>query len=391
MATRRLIVVGAGPMGLCAALGARERGFDVAVLEKGSVGESLRRWGSTRFFTPLRMNLSAESKSILSGHLPPAEALLTGPEMADLVLVPLAGSPPLRGRVHIGCRVLSVGRSGLTRSEFASHPIRSERPFRILTERGGIEEIWEANVVFDASGGFVVPNPAGPGGLPALGERALGERMIRDLGTLERRLESLSGRSVLVVGHGHSAAAAILSLARLFARAPETGVTWAVRSANRRPCEEVAEDPLPERRRVALEANGLAESPPPRMTVRRRTAIEEIRPEGARLRVRFSRGESEVFDEIVALTGSRPDYGFLSELPLDLSAATEGPAALSRALAGATDCLSVPRVRLEDLQTGEPNFFFVGAKSYGRRRTFLLQTGLAQLDLLLETLGKAAA
>ncbi|MGH9441106.1 MAG: NAD(P)-binding domain-containing protein [Thermoanaerobaculia bacterium] len=391
MGAKRLIVVGAGPMGLCAALGAQERGFDVSVLERGQVGESLRRWGPTRFFTPLRMNLSPLCRGVLNGRLPAPETVLTGPEMADRVLVPLAGSTALRGRVRTGHRVVSIGRSGLTRTELAGHPIRAERPFRIVTERGGVEERWEADIVLDASGGFAVPNPAGAGGIPALGERALGDRLIRDLGELDGRLGSLAGKSILVIGHGHSAATAILLLSGLARRDPGMCVTWAVRSANRRPCEEVAEDPLPERRRVVSQANDLAGSPAAFLSVRRRTAIEEIHPENGRLRVRFAREQPEVFDEIVSLTGYRPDYGFLSELALELSAASEGPAALSRALSGVTDCLSIPRVRPEDLASGEPNFFFVGAKSYGRRRTFLLQTGLSHLDAILAVLAGTPA
>jgi hypothetical protein len=51
-----------------------------------------------------------------------------------------------------------------------------------------------------------------------------------------------------------------------------------------------------------------------------------------------------------------------------------------------TDCLSVPRVRAEDLASGEPRFHLVGSKSYGRARTFLLQTGFAQLETILDDL-----
>ena len=44
MSLRRLAIIGAGPIGLEAALLGRERGFEVTVLEKGRVGESLRRF-----------------------------------------------------------------------------------------------------------------------------------------------------------------------------------------------------------------------------------------------------------------------------------------------------------------------------------------------------------
>jgi hypothetical protein len=40
----------------------------------------------------------------------------------------------------------------------------------------------------------------------------------------------------------------------------------------------------------------------------------------------------------------------------------------------------------EDLASGEPDFFFVGSRAYGRAPSFLLQTGLAQLDTILDSL-----
>ncbi len=390
-APKRLAVIGAGPMGLAAALGARRLGFDVTVFEKGAVGESLRGWGKTRFFTPFGWNANGDMRTALGSVLPPEDALLTGPEMAERVLEPLADSPALRGRVRTGCAVVAVGRSGFLRDDLAGHPLRDERPFRLLTRCREGERYYEADVVLDASGGFALPGPAGAGGLPAVGEAAAARYIVRDLGDLDRRIRSFKGRSILLVGHGHSAATAMLDLAEMASRAPATRLTWAVRTSNRRPCEEIAEDPLPERRRIASTANDLAESPPAHLSLRRRSGIEEIRPEGGRLRVGFSRDGDDLFDEIVSLTGFRPDNAFLSELALDLSAATEGPAALSRALASQTDCLSVPRVRGEALSSGEAGFFFVGSKSYGRRRTFLLRTGFAQLELLLGILGNGAA
>ncbi|HKO54506.1 MAG TPA: FAD-dependent oxidoreductase, partial [Thermoanaerobaculia bacterium] len=96
----RVIVVGGGPMGIAAAIGALERGHDVTVLEAEDVGASLRRWGRTRFFSPFSMNVSPVMAKSLDGTRPPDDALLTGAEFADLVLRPLVDGGPLHGRVR---------------------------------------------------------------------------------------------------------------------------------------------------------------------------------------------------------------------------------------------------------------------------------------------------
>lgn len=382
----RAAVIGAGPMGLAAALGALRRGFDVTVFEKGRVGEAMRRWGETRLFTPLAMNVGPEAREILGAGCPSDDALLTGPEMADRVLAPLALSLPLRGRVRENTAVAAVGRSGLTRSDHAGHPIRSEKPFRILIDTPAGEEAHEAEIVLDASGGFAIPNFTGRGGVPAVGERVLGDRVVRSLGALSARTAELAGRSILLVGHGHSAAAAMLALAAIAKKTPSTRILWAFRSGNRRPCQEVARDPLPERQRVSAAANDLASSPPPFLSIRRRTSILSMAARGDGARVHFDDGGEAPADFIVSLTGYSPDFSFLSELALDISPATQGTRRLAAALAGVTDCLSVPSVGREDFESGEPGFFFVGSKSYGRSRSFLMKTGLAHLETILNCL-----
>jgi hypothetical protein len=71
---------------------------------------------------------------------------------------------------------------------------------------------------------------------------------------------------------------------------------------------------------------------------------------------------------------------------VETSPVTEGGARLYRAISNITDCLAVPAVKPGDLQSGEPRFFFVGSRSYGRSNGFLLQTGLAQLEVVLDAL-----
>jgi thioredoxin reductase len=376
--TLRLAVIGAGPIGLAAALGAARRGLEAVVFEATGVGAALRRWGPTRFFSPVGMNLPPGARAVLGAALPPDDEILTGPDFVDRVLEPLAA----RLDVRAGHRVIAVGRAGLTRGDYAGHPLRAERPFRLVVEADGREQVFEADRVLDASGTYLQPVALGTGGLPAPGERALGERALRDLGTLDARRWGLAGRAVLLVGHGHSAANALAVLEAVAREAPETRVTWATRAPNLRPCVEVASDPLPERQRVVAAANALAARPPAWLRVERRAQVEAI--DGTT--VALSGGRKVQADAIVALTGYRPDLSFLSELPLEIAPATEGAARVYRALANVTDCLSVPALAPADLASGEPGFALAGAKSYGRARTFLLATGYAQLETLLDQL-----
>jgi thioredoxin reductase len=382
---RRLIVIGAGPTGLAAALGGVRRGFDVTVLEREEVGASMRRWGPTRFFSPLAMNLPPGAAEILGGRLPPGDALLTGPEFVAEVLEPLAACGDLAGRIQTKHSVVAVGRSGLTRGDFAGHPIRAERPFRLLIETPQGEATMEADAVIDASGVYSLPTAIGAGGIPAPGERAVAGRMIRHLGALHERLDSLRGRRILLLGHGHSAANAVVRLATLAAEASDTRVIWATRSMNRRPCVEVASDPLPERQRIVADANQLATQPPSWLEVQRRARVESICQSGdGAVRVAIGGGRVIVADEIVALTGYRPDLSFLTELAIEIAPDTEGTARLARALSNITDCLSVPSLSPSDLDSGESDFYVAGAKSYGRARTFLLKNGYAQLQTMLD-------
>jgi thioredoxin reductase len=338
-------------MGIAAALGARERGHEVTVLEAGEVGAALRRWGPTRFFTPLRMNFPGCD----------SDALLTGPQFVDDVLLPAAA--PLHVRTHT--RVVSIARRGLTRTDYAGHPLRAERPFRILTDG---DDVVEADVVLDATGNTAHPLPYTTRGRVDA---------IRTLGELDARSGELRGRRVLLVGNGHSAANAVIAL-----RDAGAEVTWAVRTANRNPIEEIANDPLPERARVAALANELASQG----RCERRAMVESVARSNGHIDVALTGNRRLEVDAVVALTGYRPASDYANELALEISPVSEGGARLYRAISKITDCLCVPQVAKEDFATGEPGYFFIGARAYGRSRTFLLQTGLRQLETILDIL-----
>src|SRR5713101_1586874 len=132
----RIAVLGAGPVGLEAALYARILGYQVTAFEAGSTGENLERWGHATLFSPWKMNhtplgLRAARRVGPTGKEPGPDDLITGREHRRLYLEPLSRSPLLQGTVRERHRIISVGREGLLKSDRIGDVRRSEAPFRL--------------------------------------------------------------------------------------------------------------------------------------------------------------------------------------------------------------------------------------------------------------------
>ena len=85
-------------------------------------------------------------------------------------------------------------------------------------------------------------------------------------------------------------------------------------------------------------------------------------------------------DEIVAVTGFRPDLGFLSEIRLDLDPVLQSPRTLAPLIdPNVHSCGTVYPHGAKELVQPEPGFYLVGMKSYGRAPSFLTLTGCEQV------------
>ena len=98
--TLRIAVLGAGPIGIEAALYAKACGHSVTVYERGQVGEHLMRWGHVRMFTPFGANVSPLGMTALLREKRPKDIpaegdLLTGRQFRDAYLLPLSESETL--------------------------------------------------------------------------------------------------------------------------------------------------------------------------------------------------------------------------------------------------------------------------------------------------------
>lgn len=228
----RIAIIGAGPIGLEAALYARYLGFDVAIYEGGQVADSVRNWGHVRMFSPFSMNRSNLGLAMLlaqnpSYSVPGDEELLTGQAWYERYLQPLSRCDLLVDEVRERTEVVSIGRESLLKTELPGRADRGDESFRILLrDVNGVERVEEADVVIDATGTFAPPNWLGQGGIPAVGEIECRERMDYGLpDILGSDRERFSGRSTLVVGSGHSAATNVIALVKLASEVPDTRVT----------------------------------------------------------------------------------------------------------------------------------------------------------------------
>ena len=99
MTARKIAIVGAGPIGLEAALRARHAGHEVTVFESASVGEHFRLYGPVPLFTPFHMNSTGLGRERLSAgglKLPGDDETLTAEELRERYILPLSRLPDLR-------------------------------------------------------------------------------------------------------------------------------------------------------------------------------------------------------------------------------------------------------------------------------------------------------
>jgi len=384
-ASTRVAIVGAGPIGLEAALAAAQRNLDFTVLEGGgSAGAHVRRWGHVRLFTPWDKNVSPRARAALGERAPAGAGLPTGRELADELLEPLASSRAVAGRLQLGTRVRAIGRDGLLKHEEIGSSERAARPFRLLvTGPDGAERIERADVVIDCSGTYGQPNRLGDGGIDAPGESAFEGRIERFLPRFEAAPEHWAGRTILLTGSGHSAQTAARALAQFARQAPGTRVIWAVRG--RRPdWGAVDGDPLPERASLNRAAKQLQGGASPAVEVRPGRVTEALEASGERIAVSLRNGDLErvEVDRILALNGGVGDHSLYRQLQVHECYATCGPMKLAAALMaeGGGDCLAQGSHGPETLVNPEPGFFILGAKSYGRNSQFLMSVGWQQVD-----------
>jgi thioredoxin reductase len=398
----RLAILGAGPIGLEAALYAANLELPFTIYERGRVGEHVQRWGHVKMFSPFGMNVTPLGLAAIRQHdskpeFPNEATCTTGREHWETYLEPLSKNALLREHLRTEAQVLSIGRRGLLKediseggsgSQASGKFSRSRQPFRLLVRfNKNQERTEEADIVLDCTGTYNQHRWMGDGGIPAIGETSAEPHIAYGLeDILGTRQSTYAGKNVLVVGAGYSAATTVCNLAALAEHHPDTWVYWLARGGGTQPIKRIANDPLKERDRLAVRANTLATRGEGNIEFHSQTVIESAEwagpDKGFKVTARCA-GKPRTWEveRLIANVGYSPDRSLYRELQVHECYASFGPMNLAAALlkqAGA-DCLQILPQGAETLRNPEPNFYILGAKSYGRNSQFLLRNGFEQV------------
>ncbi|MGW6543134.1 FAD-dependent oxidoreductase [Streptomyces massasporeus] len=377
-----VVVIGAGPIGLAAAAHLVERGIEPLVLEAGpSAGTAVRDWAHVRLFSPWAEVTDPAAEKLLAPTgwaRPDGTAYPTGGDWAERYLQPLAAA--LGDKVRYGVTVTGVARAGRDRIVDAD---RDEQPFTIHTlGTDGREERITARAVIDASGTWSTPGPMGADGLPALGEKTAADRVSYRVPDLEDPAvrARYAGRRTAVIGSGASAFTALAHLADLAEEEPGTHAAWILRRGVGAHTFGGGEaDELPARGALGLRAKAAVEGGHASAVTGFRTAA--VDRDGDRLVLVAEDGRRlDPVDEVIVLTGFRPDLSFLSEVRLGLDERLQAPTALAPLIdPNVHSCGTVYPHGVNELSHPEQGIYLVGMKSYGRAPTFLAMTGYEQV------------
>ncbi|MFJ4817717.1 NAD(P)-binding domain-containing protein [Streptomyces sp. NPDC088801] len=380
-----VVVIGAGPAGLAAATHLLDQGIEPLVLEAGQkAGAAVREWAHVRLFSTWGEVVDPVAEKLLAptGWTRPDPATYpSGGDWAELYLQPLADL--LGDHVRTGARVTGVSRAGRDRIVDAD---RDQQPFAVhIAHTDGREERVFARAVIDASGTWTTPSPAGGSGLPALGEKPAADRITYRVPNLKDTAvrARYAGKRTAVIGSGASAFTALAYLAELAKSDDGAGTkgVWILRRGISGSTFGGGEaDQLPARGALGLAAKAAVDEGHADAVTGFRTEAIERADDGRLLLVGDDGRRLDPVDEVIVLTGFRPDLSFLEELRLGLDERLRAPVELAPLIdPNQHSCGTVYPHGHRELSHPEPGVYLVGMKSYGRAPTFLAMTGYEQV------------
>ncbi len=394
---KTVAIIGAGPVGLAAAAHVLERGMNPIVLEAGpKAGHAVEQWRHVRLFSPWEYNIDRAAERLLASagwNSPDPQVYPTGAELLAQYIEPLANRTALRTHIQTASRVTAISRVGFDKVKTKG---RAQAPFEIRYQNGAGPKTLRADAVIDASGTWSSPNPAGGNGITAAGETEASANIAYAMpDVLGRDRARYAGKTVAVIGSGHSAIGTLIDLVQLKREVLGTEPIWLLRGDNpKKAFGGGANDKLVARGELGAAFERLVADG--QVKIETGFAVSHIDSVAEQLRVATGSGccgRALTVDELVVATGFRPDFSFLRELRLALDPALECAPALAPLIdPNDHSCGTVRPHGARELAQPEPGLYIAGMKSYGRAPTFLMLTGYEQVrSIVADIAGDRAA
>jgi hypothetical protein len=291
----------------------------------------VRQWGHVQLFSPWEYNIDQRGGAPAGAtgwNSPEPQQYPTGAELLERYLEPLATKDRTCRSIHTSSRRHpDISRAGFDKLKTKA----ANRAVEIRYQNGQGPKVVKADAVIEASGTWHSPNPAGPNGLPAIGEAQAAARSPTACRMSRKDRARYAGKTTAVLGAGHSAIGTLTDLARSRDRSAGDAAIWLLRGSD--PAKAFgggANDKLVARGELGAAFAALVATD--RIKVESEFRVSHIRDDGPRLSVATGTGNccrQIVVDELIVATGFRPDLNFVRELRIQLDPAIECPVALA--------------------------------------------------------------
>ncbi|MEO8268616.1 MAG: hypothetical protein ABI557_02780 [Aureliella sp.] len=381
-----IAVIGAGPVGVEAALYARFLGYDVLLFDSRRVGHRQLAWGDRtlgqtwgELTSPLGLAaLTAQGtdndfpSSGGSGEEPLEQSThVSYRQYVEQYLIPVARTDLLYESVQVNSPVTSISRTSCGGDPSIANERRAEQEFRMLIDsrqRGEYTQL--VDIVLDCSG-LARPLGLASGGGLAIGESTAQAGMLSGrVDILGKHRGRLAGKHALLFGRDEEACGNAIDLAQLARAVPGTRATWILpKKFGDRDASFISPNAAAEFVATArkLADNEDIDSPVVSLSAWGIEAVQVDTESGWRVRLQIS--EEETLDiqgaELINCQTTQCDWSFTQALP------------------------HVQR-QGEDGLTGEPNYYVLGQKAVGVDERCTMQQAFEQIKKSFARIGGRA-